>query len=1106
MFKIVGMTGVVLAALGCGGGGSSAPLMATNSAPSIPDVGMLWVQEGSTAVANIDATDSNGDDLTYRVSGGDDQSSFTVSPTGNLSFFRAPDFESPTDQDRDNTYALTVQVSDGNLSDTLELQVSIVDAFEGRIAVAPVAGAAVFVDMNGSGSQDEGEPSSVTNDQGFFHIGMFELPEQANVQVVAIGGTDITTGQLLPRLTYISPVMADKSLRVSVNALTTMLSAADGANAKEVLLAAMGIEGSPEETLTADDWQLSASGDLNVLSRHRVNRQLGLLQQTVSEIIHALDLTDQHVYSVRTVASQLYKAADSGVALDLTAAEFLEDVIRETLEAVSPGLGVNGETLAAISRSVAIVNAVIADPTLGPRSDVVADIARASQGTLLLAVSQLTQGMINIREFSRRTEPSVLFTDVRLPPGAADTDLDGIADPVDPDDDGDGVNDGRDRFSKDPSESQDSDADGIGNNADLDDDNDGVNDDLDFMPLDKNVHTMPTTAPQDLTLELLPQAQNVVAGRLFSTSQDSRPVTYSIVTQAAHGSVILTNAGAGTFEYSTTTDTGQNDSFSYAVNDGYVESAPSTVSLALLTDPLYEYQWHLTNTGQANFADTGGLIGADMNVSGAIAEGYTGKGVVLAVVDTGLEVGHEDLVDNVVPGSYDFVESDADPTRQGSGSDHGTAVAGIAAARGWNGIGPRGVAPKVSLKGYNWLMSQSTANWVSTFGGEAYSKDVDIFNNSWGSAARKIDDPLKQQEETTFNETLPAMRQGKGAIFVKSAGNYFNANANDVCGTTNRDGGLSCRDVNQDSTHNNPNIIVVSALNANGTRASYSTVGSAIWVSAPGGENGSSEVGGKPAIMTTDVQGCTKGYVGGHGDGLNAFNSKSSPHAENANCSYTSTMNGTSSAAPNVSGAIALMLEANPQLTMRDVKHILANTSQQVDPSIKPVLVDGIAYHEWVTNHVGYTYHNYYGFGGIDVTAAVNAAKSYTLNSLADRLTFDWISTGTIDLDVGFAATVTQTLSVPTSGTVEYVLVRLTLTHEDPSEVGFRLTSPSGTTTSIWQPYVAAATSVTSKAAYLSASAFYGESMAGDWTLSAYDHESGKPMTLHSYEIKIEYR
>ena len=196
--------------------------------------------------------------------------------------------------------------------------------------------------------------------------------------------------------------------------------------------------------------------------------------------------------------------------------------------------------------------------------------------------------------------------------------------------------------------------------------------------------------------------------------------------------------------------------------------------------------------------------------------------------------------------------------------------------------------------------------------------------------------------------------------------------------------------------------------------------------------------------MTTDVQGCAKGYVGGRGDGANEFDSKSSPHAENTNCNYTSTMQGTSSAAPNVSGAIALMLEANPQLTMRDVKHILAKTSRQVDAAIAPVVGDGITYHDWVTNAAGYTYHNYYGFGGIDVAAAVDAAKG--------------------------------------------------------------LTSPSGTTTSIWQPYVAAATSVTSKAAYLSASAFYGESMAGDWTLSAYDHESGTSMMLHSYEIKIEYR
>ena len=54
----------------------------------------------------------------------------------------------------------------------------------------------------------------------------------------------------------------------------------------------------------------------------------------------------------------------------------------------------------------------------------------------------------------------------------------------------------------------------------------------------------------------------------------------------------------------------------------------------------------------------------------------------------------------------------------------------------------------------------------------------------------------------------------------------------------------------------------------------YSTVGSALWVSAPGGEYGSDGVDGSPAIMTTDVQGCSKGYVGGGGDGANEFDSK----------------------------------------------------------------------------------------------------------------------------------------------------------------------------------------------------------------------------------------
>jgi hypothetical protein len=68
-----------------------------------------------------------------------------------------------------------------------------------------------------------------------------------------------------------------------------------------------------------------------------------------------------------------------------------------------------------------------------------------------------------------------------------DTDCDGIPDSVDPDDDGDGVNDEWDAFPLDPWESEDSDGDGVGNIADLDDDNDGVLDVDDMNPLDPNI-------------------------------------------------------------------------------------------------------------------------------------------------------------------------------------------------------------------------------------------------------------------------------------------------------------------------------------------------------------------------------------------------------------------------------------------------------------------------------------------------------------------------------------------------------------------------------------------------------------------------------------------
>ena len=559
------------------------------------------------------------------------------------------------------------------------------------------------------------------------------------------------------------------------------------------------------------------------------------------------------------------------------------------------------------------------------------------------------------------------------------------------------------------------------------------------------------------------------------------------------------------------------DTFTYKVNDGYQDATASTISLSLKTDPLYKYQWHLDNTGQTNFASTAGTSGEDMNVDIQIVAGKTGSGVKVAVVDSGLELAHEDLAANIVSGSRDLVNSDDDPTPTSNGGDHGTSVAGIIAAVGWNNIGARGVAPAASLKGYNYLGAQTAANWISTYGGESYSSDIDIFNNSFGAYSRSFG-VAASIIQTTFSTTLPSMRSGKGAIFVKSSGNSFSEDADyysgsSVCGYS-ANLGLSCNDANLDNQHIYPAVVVVGALAADGKKSSYSTVGSPLWVSAPGGEYGwnSSYVGNtgillEPAIMTTDLSSCTKGYVSSTGDtDNNAFNDHNSPHAENTSCNYTSTFNGTSSAAPNVSGVIALMLEANSSLTWRDVKHILATTSKQVDSSFSAVAVDSITYHSWVTNAAGLKFHNYYGFGGIDANAAVNAAASYTAGSLGSQTYKTWTASSTLNATIAEGSTVSNTINISTAGTVEFVRVRLNMSHANPAEMGMRIESPSGTITTLLQPLTSINVNPNGNI-YLAASGFYGESMAGDWKLHLYDHTTNSTqMVLTDWAIEFYHR
>ena len=101
-----------------------------NDAPVLDAPAAVTVDENTTAVATVSATDVDGDELTYSL-GGADAALFSIGADGTLSFVDAPDFEAPADADGDNLYEVTVTVTDGRLSDSQDIVVTVADVLEG---------------------------------------------------------------------------------------------------------------------------------------------------------------------------------------------------------------------------------------------------------------------------------------------------------------------------------------------------------------------------------------------------------------------------------------------------------------------------------------------------------------------------------------------------------------------------------------------------------------------------------------------------------------------------------------------------------------------------------------------------------------------------------------------------------------------------------------------------------------------------------------------------------------------------------------------------------------------------------------------------------------
>lgn len=563
--------------------------------------------------------------------------------------------------------------------------------------------------------------------------------------------------------------------------------------------------------------------------------------------------------------------------------------------------------------------------------------------------------------------------------------------------------------------------------------------------------------------------------------------------------------------------------------------------ITVVDDALLSQQWGLRNTGQNAYAFYDGVPGEDMNAwQGSTlsvsdyAEGMTGRGVALAILDTGLEIGHEDLRENIVfNGSYNFVDSRYlhDPTNRYSQKDHGTSTAGLAAARGGNGKGLWGVAPAASLYGFNLLQNLSIHAELAALGydsalsayPELTSQSVSVFNRSYGlnpyqeippSDYNTATDPVMQALEWGTQN----LREGKGALYIKAAGNEFDGGS--VFSKTwcqqaiNK--GVTCYNSNMETENNSPYEIVVGAFNASGKRASYSNTGSSLWVVGAGGESGQTY----PAMVSTDMSGCDQGYsVSNSPFPNNAFNQ--GEVKENQNCQYFSAFNGTSAATPMVSGAVALMLEANPELTWREVKWILAKTARQLDASYTPptTTLAGQTLNldtGWITNAAGFHFSNAYGFGAVDILSAVREAKLWRSSqrhlpsfqtTTAISKTENQIIPDSDPYGIQSQITVNNAITVETV-TVTVTLKALSISNNlpaiDNSDYQIELISPSGTHSILLTPFNAYQSGHEMNGLMLTSNAFLGESATGSWTLVVRDLDgSTRNRLAHKGEGKL---
>lgn len=308
--------------------------------------------------------------------------------------------------------------------------------------------------------------------------------------------------------------------------------------------------------------------------------------------------------------------------------------------------------------------------------------------------------------------------------------------------------------------------------------------------------------------------------------------------------------------------------------------------------------------------ELGNSWGAEhINADAALAAGYSGEGVKVAVLDSGVNFNHADLSDNFVFSAnelgYDFVSDDFFPEDV---YGHGTHVAGILAAAS-NDFGVVGVAPNAQIVALRVLDNngEGTAStiiealqWIQNYNAAHPDSPIRITNNSYGTGSNS------SQLEAAFD-----VLASSGVLHIGSAGNEGSAagNGNNV-GYPARYG----------------SVVAVAALDKNNLRASFSSTGSDVEIAAPG-----------VAVLSTWK------------DSTNFAGPQPFSFAGYAG-EYFIEANGTSMASPHVAGVAALLMAADPSYTAEAVRNKMNETALDLGDAGKDKL---------------------YGYGLVDASSAL---------------------------------------------------------------------------------------------------------------------------------------